>query len=221
MEARTVAITCQKGGVGKSCLSILLSGELAERGYKVLLCDCDKQQSASRWSAKAPDSTPFPAAVLSLSAYGAKLHREIEKQLHNYDYILIDLPPSADAGTVTQSALLVADLAIVVVVPSAPDVDSAEATVALIENAKMVNEELIAVLFANRVERTLISKIMLNEIADFRLPLLDTTFAPRTAYQVAAYNGTTVAALGPSARAAAKEVRNMTDEILGLLGARK
>lgn len=221
MEAKTVAVNCQKGGVGKSCVSILLAGELAERGYKVLLCDCDKQQSASRWSANAPDSVPFPAAVLSFAAYGAKLHREIEKQLHNYDYILIDLPPSAEAGTVTQSALLVADLALVVVVPSALDVHSAEATVALIENAKVVNEELIAVLFANKVERTLISKIMLNEITDFGLPLLTTTFAPRTAYQVAAYSGTTIAALGPSARAAAKEVQNLANEILGLLGAKK
>jgi chromosome partitioning protein len=221
MNARTVAVSCQKGGVGKSCVSVLVAGELAGRGYKVLLCDCDTQQTASRWSAKAPDSAPFPAAVLSFVAYGPKLHREIEKQLHNYDFILVDLPPSAEAGTVTQSALLVADLAIVVVVPSAPDVDSAEATVALIESAKVVNEELTAVLFANRVERTLIAKTMLNELADFGLPMLTTTFAPRTAYQVAAYSGTTITALGPSARAAAKEVQNLTDEILGLLEAQK
>ena len=220
MEAKILAITCRKGGVGKSSVSAFLSGELAERGYRVLLCDCDKQQTSSEWSAAAPDTTPFPAAVLSFAAYGAKLHREIEKQIDNYDYIIVDLPPSADGGTVTQSALLIADLAIVVVVPSPPDVRSAEATIALIENAKVVNEELTAVLFANRVERTLIAKTMLKGVAGFGLPLLTTTFAPRTAYQVAAYTGTTVAALGHSARAAAVEVKNLTDEILGLLGAK-
>ena len=221
MEAKVVAVTCRKGGVGKSSVSAFLSCELAERGYKVLLCDCDKQQTASEWSATAPDLTPFPAAVLSFAAYGAKLHREIERQIYNYDYIIVDLPPSADGGTVTQSALLIADLAIVVVVPSPPDIRSAEATIALIENARVVNEELTAVLFANKVERTLIAKTMLKKAASFGLPLLATTFAPRTAYQVAAFGGTTVRALGASAHAAAKEVQSLTDEILGLLRAQK
>jgi chromosome partitioning protein len=220
VQAQTLVVTCRKGGVGKSSVSILLGGELAERGYKVLLCDCDKQHTASEWAAAAPDSTPFPAAVLSFAAYGAKLHREIEKQIDNYDYIIVDLPPSADAGTVTQSALLIADLAIVVVTPSAPDVRSSEATKALIEGAKVFNEELISVVFANKVERTIISKKLLKNLSSPGMPSLKATFATRTAYQVAAFNGTTVSALGSSANAAATEVKNLTDEILGLLGAK-
>ncbi|MBK4736797.1 ParA family protein [Noviherbaspirillum pedocola] len=220
MEARTVVVTNRKGGVGKSTISITLAAELAGRGHRVLVCDCDAQQTATGWAAVAPDSKPFPAAVASFSAYGAKLHREIEKQVKNYDYIIVDLPPSADAGTATQSALLVADLAITVVAPSAPDIRASEATRGLIENAKIYNEELIAVVFANKVERTNVSKKLLKELASFGIPVLSSSFAARTAYQVAAYGGTAVSELGKNARAAIQEVKNLADEILGLLEVR-
>lgn len=221
MEARTVVVTNRKGGVGKSTISITLAAELAGRGHRVLVCDCDEQQTASEWAAVAPDSKPFPAAVASFSAYGGKLHREIEKQVRNYDYIIVDLPPSADAGTATQSALLVADLVITVVAPSAPDIRASEATRELIENAKIYNEELIAVVFANKVERTNISKKLLKELASFGIPVLSASFAARTAYQVAALNGTSVSELGSGAKAAIQEVNDLADEVLELLGVTK
>ena len=96
MSARIVAVVNQKGGSSKTTLSIHLAGTLARRGIKSLIVDADPQGTSTRWASSAPDATPFPAAVLGLSAAGEKVHREIAKFKDDYDVIIIDCPPSVD-----------------------------------------------------------------------------------------------------------------------------
>jgi chromosome partitioning protein len=148
MAAKVVAVVNQKGGSGKTTLTMQLAGTLAQRGVKVLVVDADSQGTATRWSSSAPDDTPFPAAVVGLSAAGNKVHREVAKFTDDFALIMIDCPPAIESP-VPQSALLIADLALVPIIPSPPDLWAAVGIRQLIETLKTINEGLQARLVIN------------------------------------------------------------------------
>lgn len=215
--AKIIAVVHPKGGVGKTTTSMALAGELATRGQRVLLVDADPQQSSVAWSSSAPDAVPFPAAVINLAQYGAKIHREIQKHLANYDVIIVDTPPNLEA-TAPQSVLLIADLALIPQPPSPADLWAARGVKKLVEIAQTVNPELRAFILPNRLSRTSLSKAILAELDTFGIPVLKSRFTNRVAYQEAVIEGLAVGSLGKEASLAAAEVSAFADEILDLLG---
>ena len=218
-QARLIAVTHPKGGVGKTTTTMVLSGELAERGYRVLVADCDAQASASAWANAAPEGRPFPAAVVNLSAYAGKVHREIQKQMGNYDFIVVDCPPGLESLS-PQSVLLVADLVIVPMPPSPADLWACLGAKRLIERGTDLNPSLIAVILPNRVVRTSLSNAIMKELSEFGIPLMSSRLTNRTAYQEVVVSGVSVSALGRDAKAATNEVKALADEVLVLLGER-
>jgi chromosome partitioning protein len=84
MSAQIVAVVNQKGGSGKTTLAMQLAGTLGKRDERVLVVDADPQGTATRWAASASDGTPFPAAVVGLSAAGGRIHREVAKFIGDY-----------------------------------------------------------------------------------------------------------------------------------------
>ena len=217
MKARIIALINQKGGVGKTTATMLLSAELSKRGYRTLVADCDSQSSSMSWALAAPDSTPFPAAVVNLASFAEKTHREIQKHLDNYDFIVIDCPPSLEA-LAPQSALLVAHLAIIPLPPSPADLWAARPVKILVERAQTINEGLKAAILPNKVGRTSLSKAIMKKLDDFGIPVMSAHLSHRIAYQEAVIAGVSVSDLGRDAKPAADEVRAMTDEVLALLG---
>lgn len=216
-QARIIAICHPKGGVGKTTTTMILAAALAERSYRVLVADCDAQASASAWANAAPEGKPFPAAVVNFSAYAGKVHREIQKQLDNYDFIVVDCPPGLESLS-PQSAILIADLVIVPMPPSPADLWACLGAKRLIERGTDFNPALRAAILPNRVVRTSLSNAIMRELAEFGVPLMSSRLTNRTAYQEAVVSGVSVSALGRDAKAAADEVNALADEVLALLG---
>jgi len=215
--AKIIAVVHPKGGVGKTTTSMGLAGALASRGHRVLVVDADPQQSSVAWSSSAPDKIPFPAAVINLAQYGAKIHWEIQKHLDNYDFIVVDTPPNLES-TAPQSVLLIADLALIPQPPSPPDVWAALGVKKLVEIAQTVNPELRAYILPNRLSRTSLSRAILSQLDTFGIPVLKSRFSNRVAYQEAIIEGLAVGSLGKEGKQAADEVNALTDEILAMLG---
>ena len=219
--ARIVALVNQKGGPGKTTLAMHLAGALARRGERILVADADPQGTATRWAAAAPDDTPFPAEVAGLAAAGATLHRELRKYLTDFDWIVVDCPPSADSP-ISHSALLVADLALVPVIPSPPDLWAGVAIRRVLDNVMALNGALAAHLVVNqRKPRTRLAARTLELLPRYGLPVLTTQIGDREAFRHAAAAGLTVADL-PRARPAAAEIEALTDEVVAIVdGARR
>lgn len=217
MAAKIISVVNQKGGTGKTTVSMNLAGALALRGHEVCVIDADPQGTATRWAASAPDEHPFPASVLGLSAAGGKVHREVRKLVGNYDYILIDCPPAADSP-VPQSALLVADLGLIPVIPSPPDLWATIGIRTIVENAADINEGLQARLVVNQLQSNVgIARDALEILPEFGFEVCRAMLHHRAAYKQAALDGQSVHKGGRRARAAVEEVEALTAEILELL----
>ena len=218
MAAKVIAVFNQKGGCGKTTITMSLAGSFALRGYAALVVDMDFQGTASRWSSAAPEHRPFPASVMSLAPMEGKMHRELRNHIDNFDVIVIDCPPAMNSAAPT-SAMLISDLALIPLVPSPADIWAAESAKKLAEAAQANNEGLVTRVVANMVQRTTsLAKDLLELLEeDQEHPLLKSSFGSRAAFREAQIIGSTVH-LVPRAATAIEEVETMTDEVLGLLG---
>lgn len=126
----TISIASAKGGCGKTTLAILLGAELALEGYKVALLDCDLNQHASAFGAKAriPDLTVL-GEVTETNVLSVLKKAEAET-----DIVLIDLP--GGSSTLTLKALQRSHLVLVPTQASLMDVRDATKTLAQIDDAE-------------------------------------------------------------------------------------
>lgn len=217
MHAKIIAVVNQKGGAGKTTVAMQLAGTLGRRGYKVLVVDADPQATSSRWAASADDSKPFPATVVGLSAAQGKLHREVKKLMTDYDYIVIDGPPAADSP-IAQSALMIANLALVPVIPSPLDIWASVGIRKAIEDAAEINENLKSRLVVNQCQpNTSLTKDILDLLPEFGITMAQSQFHQRTVYRQSAVFGQTVQDFGAKALLAISEVEMLCDEVLDLL----
>ena len=218
MGSKIIAVVNQKGGAGKTTLSMQLAGSFSLRGNRVLVVDADPQGTATRWAASADDQQVFPASVVGLSAANSKVHREVKKFINDYQLIIIDCPPAADS-LVPQSALLVADLALVPIIPSPLDMWATVGIREVIRNVETLNEDLKARLVLNQCQpNTTLAKEALEVLPEFGIELCKTYIQSRQAYRQSAVFGQTVHEFGSKAKEAIDEIEHLADEIQIVLG---
>lgn len=214
MTAKIIVFTNQKGGCGKTTLAMNIAGTIG-RNAKCLLVDGDPQGSASRWASSASDTSPFPTAIMSLANIHDKAHREIKKYSADYDYIFIDCPPAIDSSF-TASVLLVANLALIPIIPSPTDLWAAVGIQKLITSIMELNESLKVRLVANMCQSNAsISKEALSLISEFDFAKTVTNIYQRSVYRQTAAFGTTVYDLTNDK--AKREISELVAEILLLV----
>jgi chromosome partitioning protein len=217
MTAKVITVFNQKGGCGKTTVTIQLAGALALRNFKTLIVDMDDQSTATRWASQATDDDPFPAALTNLAAMGGKMHREVRNQIENYDIIIIDCPPAVQSPA-PSSAMLISDLAIIPIVPSPADMWAAVAAKQLAKTAQVTNEDLSVVVLPNMVQKnTTLARDTLDVLAeDEDIPLMKTRIGSRAAFRECQLIGATVHRIA-KAHVAIAEIEELTDEVLLLL----
>ncbi len=200
---KIMAITNQKGGVGKTTTSINLASCLAELGKKVLLVDIDPQGNATSGTGVtkqtlentiydlflqeatfeecAVDSVVDNLKVLpsNVNLSGAEidligiddrefiLKNELDKIKDQFDYIIIDCPPSLNLLTV--NAMVAADS---VLVPIQCEYYALEGlsqlihTINLIQDRLNENLEIDGIVFTMYDSRTNLSSDVVNDVKD-------------------------------------------------------
>jgi chromosome partitioning protein len=208
-----VAFLNQKGGVGKSTLSIHVATALALRGKTVLLVDADPQHSALDWQASRQTDPLLPVIGLPTKT----LHKEVAMHAKNYDHIIIDGPPRVNE--LARAAILASDIVLIPVNPSPYDVWAAAEIVQLIGEAAVYKEKLIAAFVVNRkIVGTAIGRDVTGALADYALPVLASSVGQRVAFAESAATGSTVLETDPKS-AAAQEINALTDELERLVQA--
>lgn len=217
MSAKIVSILNEKGGCGKTTITMNLAGTIAVRhNKKILIIDGDTQAAATRWANMSSEASPFPCNVTGLAYADAKAHQSIRQFANDYDYIFIDCPPNKEAKF-NASVLLVSNLAIVPFQPSGTDMWALDGTKSLIEAASVNNENLITKVLPNMCEsRSSISREILDFFkSEIDMGILESTIAMRTIYRKVALSGE-IAYQSLDAKAK-NEMALLADEVVSLL----
>ncbi|MBE8182376.1 MAG: AAA family ATPase [Candidatus Portiera sp.] len=141
-----ISLVSQKGGVGKSTIATNLAGGYACNGLSVMLVDADPQKTSYRW-AKDRKEEKLPE-VASRQAKG-DIAPMLSSFAQDYQIVLADTPGRDSKEMI--SGLSVADIAIMPLYPSQPDMDTIETLVINIAAAKKVNSNLKAYILLTRV----------------------------------------------------------------------
>lgn len=205
-----IALLNQKGGVGKSTLSIHIADFLARSGKHVLLVDADPQGSALDWAAARPDKPRFPVIGMPKPT----LHRELPDLSVGRDFVLIDGPPRVNE--LARSAIMASDTVLIPVQPSPYDVWAAKDIVDLLNEAIVFKANLKSAFVINRkISNTAIGRDVGDALAGYPVPVLKSTIGQRVAFAESAAQGLTVMDTDPNGPAA-REIESLVNEILEL-----
>ena len=143
-----IAVFGEKGGTGKTTLATNLAGMRAAADCDVLIIDADRQGSASYWTEKRDDLHPTLPTVHCVQKFGNGLLRTVRDMARRYDDIVLDI--GAGDSREGESALQVADRAIIPVQPAGLDVWTLGLIDDRVQEASTVNKKLAAFVVLNR-----------------------------------------------------------------------
>ena len=207
-----IGLLNQKGGVGKTTLSVSIAHELAIQSEtdQVLVVDADPQQSAITWSEVRESKLPF--AVIGMAK--KSLHRDLPAIAKNYKHIIIDGPPRVT--DLARSCVMASDIVLIPCTPSPYDIWASSETVELTQEASVYKEKLKSLFVINRkIANTAIARDVEEALKNFNIDVLETTICQRVIFAEAAASGKTVFDLEADGKAA-NEIRQLTTKLMNV-----
>jgi len=173
----TIALIAQKGGTGKTTITVSLATAAAQAGLTALIIDLDPQATACNWSDRRKKSYPESENPTVIDAQPARLQAVLEKVEGKVDIIFIDTPARSEQSSL--AAAKVADLVLIPCRPQAYDLETIPNTREILSLAG--DKPALAILnavpsYGDRHEQ---AKIFLARI---NIPVCPITFGHRAAF---------------------------------------
>jgi chromosome partitioning protein len=201
-----IAVLNQKGGSGKTTIATHLARALQLDGADVLLVDSDPQGSARDWAAVREDQ---PLTVVGIDR--PTIDRDL-KHVARKDFVVIDGAPQA--ADLAVSAIKAASFILIPVQPSPYDIWATADLVDLVKQRIEVTDGKLQAAFvvSRAIKGTRIGGEVVEALAGYGLPVLESRITQRVSYPGSAAAGTTVLDTEPDGDGAA-EVRALASEI--------
>lgn len=159
---KKITISCLKGGVGKSTISINLAHAFREH-LNVAILDIDTQKTTNSLASE------------FLTVYNKN------DSLAEHDMLIIDTPPYIDSSL--EQIYLDSDLILIPTRPSFADLDALQSTVGLVQKVKQKRPNLKAAIVINMEDsRSVLSQTIIPALESLGLPILKTVIENRTNY---------------------------------------
>ncbi len=195
---KIITVHSQKGGSGKTTLSLNLAIAAARAKSQVVIIDLDPQQSAFRWSRLRSDDAP-----VIVSGHAPNLSQLIEQaRSGGADLVIIDTAPKSESASLI--AAKAADLILIPCKPSNLDLDAVADTVNI---ARLAGKPAVFVINECKAG-SLLADMAAEALADYGLPIAPVRIGSRVGFIKSLTEGRGVVEQEPNG-ASAREIREL------------
>lgn len=210
MTGSIITVAQQKGGSGKTTVTVNLATALLEQGKSVALLDTDPQGSLGKWFMKRVEAYGDDPNLRFSTATAWGISYELRSLASQVDVIIVDTPPKADSDL--RPALRAADLVLVPLSASHVDIWATQDVIDLADRASKR-----AYIVMNRTRSgTKLGAEVLEAVKELEAEVLDTSLGNRVVFAESLGRG--LGAIESQKKsAAATEVRSLAKEVAAIL----
>lgn len=160
-----ILIGSQKGGCGKSTISVNLCAELVRQGKDVVLVDADRQGTSSNWINDR--NSDLQLKTIHCIQKFDNIRETLRDLGGRYEYVVVDT--AGRDSRELRSGMVAADMILVPFRPSQPDLDTLPRLNEVITEARDINTQLKAIAMLTMAP----TNPVINETAEARAYLAD------------------------------------------------